>query len=520
MRNRKGSTLVITVIVFAILTIFATFIMNFMVSENKQAIHHQNKTEAYYVARGGAVAVETAIVQMSESRLLELIGLLNDGAVTVGEIDLDGNKANVTLTKEEDKLLIESVGQVGDVSQIVTKVMFQGSITTTVEIETAVFSLDDMTVENGTIHGDVGTNNNINITGWPTINGNAWIMDEENITSTNQQWPISKWSSERNKILPSEILYPLPVFPNYFVENGPSKIPEFLVFSPGVSKETNLDFSSVNKITISSSKYYSGISIPNNKTLEIDARASNIIVWVESLHLSGGDISILGNKKVEIHIKNSLDFNSSKPFSTTSNPSKVNVYYSGSSLRTNSADGIYANLYLNPSSTNVNIENSKIYGNIYIYKGNFSTSGGSPNIIGNIYSKSGNVTTSGGEITGDIYVYNGNFVRSDYGNIIGNLYVKAGDVKLGGSGKLTGSVITSGNKVVLDGSGKIAEGLLYAPNADVRFEGSGSLDGAIISKTFHLEGGGSVQFMPEYIDTSLIDTKSSSSISYRPGYFK
>lgn len=60
-KNRKGSTLALTLIIFAVLMIFATFILNFMVTENKQAMYYQNKTQAYYLARSGAEAVEEAI---------------------------------------------------------------------------------------------------------------------------------------------------------------------------------------------------------------------------------------------------------------------------------------------------------------------------------------------------------------------------------------------------------------------------------------------------------------------------
>lgn len=67
MKNRKGSTLVMTLIVFLILMIFASFILGFMVTENKQAIHHQNKTQAYYIARGGAETVEAALIRQLDS---------------------------------------------------------------------------------------------------------------------------------------------------------------------------------------------------------------------------------------------------------------------------------------------------------------------------------------------------------------------------------------------------------------------------------------------------------------------
>lgn len=61
LRNRKGSTLALTIIIFAVLMIFATFTMGFMVTENKQSIYYQNKTQAYYIAKSGADIIGEAL---------------------------------------------------------------------------------------------------------------------------------------------------------------------------------------------------------------------------------------------------------------------------------------------------------------------------------------------------------------------------------------------------------------------------------------------------------------------------
>ena len=63
LRSREGSTLALTIIIFAVLMIFATFTMGFMVTENKQSIFYQNKTQAYYIAKSGADIIETALNQ-------------------------------------------------------------------------------------------------------------------------------------------------------------------------------------------------------------------------------------------------------------------------------------------------------------------------------------------------------------------------------------------------------------------------------------------------------------------------
>ncbi|NLL82194.1 MAG: hypothetical protein GX231_07810, partial [Tissierellia bacterium] len=108
LKSRKGSTLLLTLMVFAILMIFVTFISGFMLTENKQAMFHQNKMQAYYIARGGAEAVEAAILGMDEDGVEELEDKLKNGIVDIGQLDIGGNKAYVTVSKDGENILIES----------------------------------------------------------------------------------------------------------------------------------------------------------------------------------------------------------------------------------------------------------------------------------------------------------------------------------------------------------------------------------------------------------------------------
>lgn len=65
--NMEGSALVFTVIVFAALMILSTFTLSFMVTENTHALHHQNKTQAYYYARSGVEIVEEGLIEKLNS---------------------------------------------------------------------------------------------------------------------------------------------------------------------------------------------------------------------------------------------------------------------------------------------------------------------------------------------------------------------------------------------------------------------------------------------------------------------
>ena len=133
LKNRKGSTLALTLMVFAVLMIFATFILGFMVTENKQAMHHQNKTQAYYIARSGAEAVEAAILEVyndeDNSDEIDFFGkIVVDRTILMDPLEIDGEIVNVTLSldnivNDENNFLlnIEATTVVGNAENKVQK---------------------------------------------------------------------------------------------------------------------------------------------------------------------------------------------------------------------------------------------------------------------------------------------------------------------------------------------------------------------------------------------------------------
>jgi hypothetical protein len=143
-KNRKGSTLALTIMIFAVLMIFATFTLSFMVTENKQAMYHQNKTQAYYIAKSGAEITEAAItnhlmslfdtagvagfnsyISALDNSNPHLVTLENDlggiDTISVSIVDMDGNKV----------LAIDSKAIYKGVDETVRKLVWSKLITTT-----------------------------------------------------------------------------------------------------------------------------------------------------------------------------------------------------------------------------------------------------------------------------------------------------------------------------------------------------------------------------------------------------
>ena len=271
---------------------------------------------------------------------------------------------------------------------------------------------------------------------------------------------------------------------------------------------------------------------------------------------------------MNIHVKNRLSINSKYFVTGTSNPTNVNIFYSGSNIGIDgqSAGKIPVNLYLNPSNlsiVDINIKNSKFMGDLYVYRGNISMSGGGISFQGDIYSKKGNIKVANGNMSGNIYAEAGNVqisgsvsmvgdiyskkgdikisgsgisdgsIYSREGNIeisgsgridMGNIYINGGDITFTGSGRLEGDIISSGNKnkINLDGGGSIINGLIYAPGSDISFKSSAKVYGAVVGNSLHMNNGGSlIEYRPNNFDFPTIDIPNTKpKLSFKSGHFK
>lgn len=132
-KREKGSALVMIIIMFVVLTIFSTFTLSFMVTENKQSINHEVKAKAYFVALSGAEIVENALIQQLktyESNKTDQKSFL-DLYVSPGKVipvnGVDGVKS-VTVVYEnidgQNVLSVTSVGEVRGVQETVKKIIY------------------------------------------------------------------------------------------------------------------------------------------------------------------------------------------------------------------------------------------------------------------------------------------------------------------------------------------------------------------------------------------------------------
>ncbi|OLS02741.1 DUF7305 domain-containing protein [Tissierella creatinophila] len=423
MKNRKGSTLILTLMVFVFLSILATATVSFMVSENNQSIAHKDKIEAYYIARSGAEAVEAAILSITDEKEKENLLKNLPKNVDISGMDLKSNELLEVKVKQEDNIIvIESKGIVGKGSEIVEKVMestteSEGDVIS--NIDSVIFSNTNMVFESNTqnnITGNIGTNSlkNDTIKFTSGFNKNITIKipfgaDSSKIInkpSTNKDIPNIEYIEKRN--------YPLYNFPQYPID----------LLNKGIIK-TNWDNS--NPI-INSSSYYDSIIVDQDYSLTIDANKSDVILRVKDFNVSQGHLKILGHKDVKIFIENFISLKGS--FNNENNNKNVEIYYNG--------------------DKEMNIMNeTKINGSIYLKSADFNLGNGG-SINGNIISGGKKISISGGTYIQD-----------------GLIYAPNAKLTLTAGGKINGAIIC--NDFNMSGGGSITYSPQYIDSVSVKF---------------------------------------------------
>ncbi|MBU5437508.1 DUF2807 domain-containing protein [Tissierella sp. MSJ-40] len=398
MKNRKGSTLILTLLIFVVLIILGTFILNFMMNENRASLRYQRKVQAYYVARSGVTSVESAILKMNEVELKKLNEELDKGIVQVDEIIVGEGKANVVLDKDGDNLIIESRGKIGKVEDAIIKIMIGEQSTSEINIEHAIFSLEKINLSNGLIKGDIGTNDSIDITGNPTLEGNAYLLNENNFSTPD--WWKNKWINYSIKKLENKRTYELIKFPQYPINNST------VDFIQGGSDKT----------TIKENKDYNKFEVNSNTIVYIDTTKNDIVLNIKNFHLNNGHIVVLGSNKLTFYVGEMIigAGSSINYFNLAGNPSQISIYHNGTSA-------------LNISG------NVKIAGNLYIEKAKLNMSG-SGSILGNVLSNGSSISLAGNsDITkGLIYAPNANISFSGSGKAYGAIIGKIVDLTGGG----------------------------------------------------------------------------------------
>ncbi len=461
LRNHTGSTLMLTLITFAVLAILGMVILTISTSHLKMTTAERDYQAVYYIAEAGLnqrlSEVKTKIAEIYEETTSEsdFFREFNDYiSMPTESIDffesINGQKpvATVEIDKNDlTKYTIKSTGKIGN---------HQRSVMKTIEVtwipeknilnDMAVFSNSRIALNGGKINGDFGTNltelGAISIgDGNPTIeNGKIFLgpgADMEIITKPHW-WYKDVWEEEKKKREKGEAdrlinniyetrEYKLPEFPQF-----PSFdiIPDDTIYYDSNyhnvirGGKLNLSGNLIYRLNLDKNYHLSEIKLISNTNLSIDVGDSDREIVVDHLNIENGHIKILGTGKLTIYTKE-ITMNSSSTINHGSNSSidikRLNIYVQAST----------------PVKTITFSGNQRVSGSIYAENANF------------------NITSSAG---------------------------------------IQGHIVTGGKTVRITGNASAPSKLIFAPNADVTVSGSGKMEGTIICNTFTSSGGAEIKF--------------------------
>ena len=117
-KNNRGSTLVMVLIILVVLTILGTSLLTLALANTNNTIHQENSMKAYFIARSGAMTLAEHIV---DNPSIDVEGMISAGPTSAREI-ADGT-FQVEVGEEDGELIISSTGVVNDVSQNVEVVL-------------------------------------------------------------------------------------------------------------------------------------------------------------------------------------------------------------------------------------------------------------------------------------------------------------------------------------------------------------------------------------------------------------
>lgn len=187
-RDKSGSTLAFVVIIMAVFAILGSVTLFISNNDTNQVMRQQHKTQSYYVARAGADAVASHLIENKNDFNTYVEKTLDDYAT--GQIN--GQEFLIRVTGTIREFVIESIAmRDGDADSKIYLLMKEFNL-----LDYAVFADDFLaTGNNFSITGNIGTNNNsvtfgnVNITGSVTLGPGASNSDLSNAAAKSTLEP-------------------------------------------------------------------------------------------------------------------------------------------------------------------------------------------------------------------------------------------------------------------------------------------------------------------------------------------
>lgn len=272
-KNQKGVTMIITLIVILVFTLLGAAIWQYGINSVKQADKNYKQKQAYYIARSGAEAFSTHILNETDTASLSN-DLSKAMDIPSSPIDIGDGTCTILLKRNGSKIEIEATGNYkGETAKATLEIreVLDTGMPSHI-FENIIFST-----------GSIVLNGNVGITG--TFEANGLI----NINGSN---PSIKPNSPK--------IYPKIVFPENTSIEGIDKM--------------NIAGRAVE--FINGNKTYDEITVAEDGILQVNLSGGDLILVANKIYIEG-ELRVQGSGRLLLYVKD---------LRTASNKGYINIY--------------------------------------------------------------------------------------------------------------------------------------------------------------------------------------------------
>ncbi len=378
--DESGIAMIAVIMVLLVVSLLSTAVLSMASSNVKNSIVEREYQSAYYIAEAGMTIHNEIIrngIKVSFDSTDDAVSFFNNIENNyLVESDYSGYlreqygyhpsaKAQLILKGEIDnstrQYLIVSRGVTEDTTRTVTKeitVKWQPKIDLS-DLK-AVFSLNGMSLNAGTINGDIGSNADINISNNPTVNGDYYQKGGNLNKPVDMEW----WNKiGTKKELDNYKSYPLPNFPEF---PDKTKIPKITY-----DEINHANPSPVLNLTAPMT-YIENLEIDGGYAATIKYSEKNNILVLDNLTIPQGTLHLEGNGVLKIYVINEISIEGGSLINKPAGPSpddlkvakeSLEIYHKGANLDLENDITIYGSYF--GENANIKIDGAlKMFGNI------------------------------------------------------------------------------------------------------------------------------------------------------------
>lgn len=310
LNGRKGSALVVVLIVMAVMSVLGTTVLRIAVAENNFTARQENKMQAYYIARSGAQAIAEYMIKDANNNAHDFI---NQGE-SVLNTQIGGGGFKVTVSDDiiNNVVNIVSVGEYNGIEQQI-KIRVTRSVSGLGGIfQHAIAAKKSITVDN-----EAGTN--IVITGSIAV---AVAPTEIDVINLGTHGVVTN-----GKIYDPNLIFPTIVEP--------------------IKRIPKIDYDET----------HGEIDLKNDSLTIPSSDVKPTYVYADSITIKNGEILVTGNGVVHMYVNGDINLDTGSKFNIAKD-AKLYIYVIGKRTITFTGDGAQNNVFLYAPDSNITWNNA------------------------------------------------------------------------------------------------------------------------------------------------------------------